>query len=344
MLIYMKNNNTNIALKALALLFTLQTHTLRPIQMPSCLVKFNTGTGVHYIKNCQKIDEYVKKIGALNFCYTNTRNKTDKINSIQKQLAAFETKLLAAEQQALLAIKEKYQISNEIWQKYMADVHRMKTIYTKNLKKKNPNIVHDPNIPAHILEMLFSLLQQNGINPHSINIKMITDQQTIDENPHTTAQAESYMFFTISDASDQNFLSYKYEPSSIAIFPQMLTQNANDRLSTCAHEIQHIMQHHTLVLNILFVYLNHYYNVTHEAFKQTPEHHQLTQIYEAQAEILAAIKNPKIAACLKIKRETAYYLDHLYEEHFFQLAHINMLWKTREWLENCSKNNVIRTI
>src|SRR5579863_8629876 len=172
MIISMKYNNTNITFKALALLFTLQSSSSNPIQMPSCLMEFNTGTGVNYSKNCQKINDYVRKMGVLNFCYTDTRNRAEKINSIQNQLAAFETELFVSEQQALLAIKEKYQISNEIWQKYMADLHRMKTIYTKSMQKSHPDAIHDPNIPADILEILITLLQQNGINPHNLHLKM----------------------------------------------------------------------------------------------------------------------------------------------------------------------------
>jgi hypothetical protein len=111
--------------------------------------------------------------------------------------------------------------------------------------------------------------------------------------------------------------------------------------STCAHEIQHILQHRHLTSTLLLWYLNTYYNVGHTDLEKTPEFHKLAQIHEAQAEILSAIKDPKIAECLKIKRETVYYPDHLYEEHFFQLAHIDMLWQAREWLENSQSTKTI---
>ncbi len=298
-------------------------------------MKFNTGTGVDYIKNCAYIDEYIQKLGILDLCYTNTNNKADKIDSIQKQLEAFGTELLAVEQKALLAIKAKYNVSNEIWQKYIADVHRMKTIYTKHLTKKNPDVIHDQNVPAHILETLITLLQHNGINPHSIHIKMVTDQKIIDENPMTIAQAVSGITIFTSNQSEQNFISYTHKPAKIEIFPCMLTETSQiNIMSTCAHEIEHVIQNHTLTTSILSAYLSHYYNIKNSEFKQTPEYHTLAQIHEAQAEILAAIKDPKIAQCLKTKRARMYYPDHLYEEHFYHLAYINMLWKVRGWLEN----------
>jgi hypothetical protein len=294
-------------------------------------MEFNKGTGINYVQNCKKIDEYIKKIELLH-CSHN--NKAETINSLQNQLATFETELLTAEQKALLAIKEKYQVSNDIWQKYTADLHRMKTIYTKNMQKAHPAAIHDPNIPANILETLIALLQHNGINPQSVHIKMVTDQKEIDENSTTIAQAKSYVTFTLSDKSEQNFISYNYESPTIEIFPQMLTKTSmTNIMSTCAHEIRHIIQHHSLTKSILRIYLRHYYNITYTELEATDEHHKLAQIHEAQAEILSAIKDPKIAECLKIDRQETYYPGHLYEEHFFQIAYIDMLWKTHEGLE-----------
>ena len=71
------------------------------------------------------------------------------------------------------------------------------------------------------------------------------------------------------------------------------------------------------------------------------EFHRLKQIHESQAETLSATKDPKIAECLKTKRETNYYPDCLYEEHFFQLAHIDMLWKTHTYLKDYNKQRDI---
>jgi hypothetical protein len=183
------------------------------------------------------------------------------------------------------------------------------------------------------------LLHQNGIDPHSIHITL-ADQETIDKNPHTIAQAINGISVFTSDRPEHNFISYKHQPAKIEIFPSMLTETSVvNIMSTCAHEIQHIIQHHNLTTVILEAYLIHYYHVDLQEFKQTPEYHTLAQIHEAQAEILAAIKNPKIAECLKTKRETMYYPDHLYEEHFYHLAYIDMLWKTHTYLENCHQSS-----
>lgn len=337
MIIGMKNNNTKILLKAIVLFFTLQFHSLKPLEMPWYQQIFNDGNEASYATNCAHINRIQNIHCVLRAAYHRLSHKTSNLNkvlvSIKNELAEIEQWIFNLEQEALLAIKEKYQISNDIWQKYMADVHRMKTIYTKNLHKDH-NVTHDPNIPANIMETLIALLQQNGINPQSIHIKMVTDQQTIDENPMTIARAINVVSVFTSDKSEQNFISYNHEPATIEIFPRMLTKTSTVNLiSTCAHEIQHVIQNHNITTIILNTYLSHYYSVTKEEFYQTPEYHKLAQIHEAQAEILSATKDPKIAECLKTKRETTYYPDHLYEKHFYHLAYINMLWKVHGLLE-----------
>jgi hypothetical protein len=310
----MKYNNTNILPKAIALLFTLQFGTLKPLEMPACLMQFNTGNGTHYIQNCKKIDEYVQK------------NKDQMFNSLAKQFAAIEAKLFESEQKALLAIKAKYQISNEIWQKYLADLHRMKTIYTKSMQKSHPDAIHDPNIPADILEILITLLEKNNINPYSINLKLASDEDNNDNNSNVIAQASNCV--TSFESLTEPTLSYSYKPSTIELFPVFIEEKLiTHKISTCAHEIQHIIQHHSLTYTLLVWYLHRYYNIESTDVEKTEEYHTLAQIHEAQAEILSAIKDPKIAECLKTRRETVYYPNHLYEEHFYHLAYIDMLWK-----------------
>lgn len=343
-IIDMKNNNTNILFKAIVLFFTLQFHAIKPLEMPWYQQFFNSGNSELYATNCTHINMIQNIHCILRAAYHRLSHKTSHLNkglvSIKNELTDIEQWILNQEQEALLQIKEKYQISNDIWQKYMADVHRMKTIYTKNLNK-NHNVIHDPNVPANIFETLITLLQQNGINPQSIHIKMITDQKEIDENPTTIAQAVNTVSVFTSDKSEQDFISYKHRPATIEIFPKMLTQkSAVNIMSTCAHEIQHVIQHHTLTTIILSVYLNHYYNIENDEFKKTSEFHRLAQIHEAQAEILSATKDPEIAKCLKIKRQTMYYPDHLYEEHFYHLAYINMLWKIHGWIEKLQINDL----
>jgi hypothetical protein len=315
-------------LKTILTLLTLNSYTLQSLEMPWYQQLFNNGTGVMYQSNCNCINtiENMRCI-ALSAYHRITNQKSN----LQNEFTKIAEWILAEEQKALLAIKKKYNISNEICHKYLADLHRMKTICTKSMQKNNPDIIHDPNIPTDILEILTTLLEQNGINQHSIHIKMIPDQGKINEHSYTIARAKASINFMCSDTSEQNFILYRYTAPTIELFPPIIQeQSMAHKISTCAHEIQHLAQHHLLTQNILFVYLDHYCNVQMEEFKKTPEYHRLARIHEAQAEIFSAIKDPKIAECLKIKRQNMYYPDYLYEEHFFHLAYINTLWKVHK--------------
>lgn len=325
---------TNI-IKAIALIFTLQICTVQPIELPwyQLLCKDN---GELYENNCNNINRIQNlRCIALTAYHriTNKKAHLDKVlSSIKTELTEIEEWMLTQEQEALLAIKEKYQISNEIWQKYLADLHRMKTIFTKNLQQSHPDAIHDPNIPADIHKMLITLLEQNGINPQSINLKMLT-QQEINKNPNLLACAIDH-YYVLNEISGDNIILYDYLPSDIKIFPLMSdTKSISDTMAICAHEIQHIIQHHSLTESLLQQYLTHYYNIDIAEFKQTPEYIAFAQVHEAQAEILSATKNYKIAACLKKMRQKEYYPDRLYEDHFFHLAYINSLWKMHGWLE-----------
>ena len=340
MVICMKANNVNTLLKAIALLFTVQFSVLKPVQMPACLMEFNKGNGINYIENCKKIDEYVKNSGMLHVSTMSTNNTAQMLTSIQNQLDAIEKEFLSAEQEALLAIKKKYQITHEVWQKFTADLHRIKTVYTKSMQKSHPDAVHDPAIPTNIYKTLITLLKKNNINPYSIHLKLVSDPDKIAKSPNTIAQAANYI--SSLETSKELTLLYTYKPSAIELFPQMIEEpSMSNKISTCAHEIQHIIQHHHLTETLLAWYLDDSCNISYSELEKIEEFHRLKQIHESQAEILSATKDPKIAECLKTKRETNYYPDCLYEEHFFQLAHIDMLWKTHTYLKDYNKQRDI---
>jgi|GEM_PF-2019801 len=287
--------------------------------------------GKRYSDHCTLISLAQQIRGAGLLAYYRSTHKKANLNQalslIQNQLAEFKTWLLALEQEALIAIKNKYQISNEIWQQYVTDTQEIKKNYQNGMLQSHPDVSHDPNVPADILEILTTILQQNNINPQSVRVTM---QQS---TGNYIAQARS--FITIKSNSNTNSFKilHSYIPSSIEISPRMITVSATDKISFCSHEVQHLLQHHSLTEVILIQYLDYYCGVNGEEFRKTPEYQKLSHIHEAQAEVLSAIKNPKIAECLKIMRSKNYYPDHLYEEHFYDLSSIDMLWKVHGWLE-----------
>jgi hypothetical protein len=333
----MNNKYAKSSLKALVILFLSHPHLIKPIQAPWYQKHFHVLEGREYAENCMLITmaQYVRGAALLAY-YRTTHRKADlhkALSLIQNQITEFERYLLTAESDALIAIKEKYQVTDKIWQQCLAEMQHIKNSYKNGMLQEHPDVTHDPNVPADIREILTTLLQQNGINPQSVNLKMITDQTKINDSTHYLAQARSFILIT-SDAQNNTFTLYSdYIPSVIEIFPRMIELSANDKMSTCAHEIQHLIQHHSLTELILIKYLLHHYDVNISEFKKSPEYHTLSQIHEAQAEILSAVKNPEIAACLKKMRKNKYYPHHLYEEHFLHLSSIDMLFKVHGWLE-----------
>ena len=55
-------------------------------------------------------------------------------------------------------------------------------------------------------------------------------------------------------------------------------------------------------------------------------------MYEAQAEIYAALKDPEASHALVNLRAQKYYPNHLYEAHYNDLVEINNLWKIEQHL------------
>lgn len=333
----------NIVFKIIIVLFCFQSGIIQPIDLPWYQKHFTKNNAITYALNCSTINiaENIRSLGLVAY-HRLTHKKTDLykvIDAIKKELAEIESWMLQLEQEALLAIKEKYQISDKIWQKYKADVHRMKTIYAKSMQQHH-DIIHDPDIPADILEIVITTLQHNNINPQSINIKMVSDQEEIDKNPYLLAQARTQAIPLC--VSENSIISYKYIPLTIELFPAILKSTMVNKIALCAHETQHLLQHHGLTDLLLITYLHYYYDVEATELQQTPEYQKLAQIHEAQAEILSAIKDPHIAECMKIMRQTSYYPEYLYEDHFFYLAYINKLWKIHEWMKFFHHDGLIK--
>jgi hypothetical protein len=302
---------------------------------------FDTLNPSHYSKHCSLIHAAQKIHGCALVAYYYVRYKKTNVNKaislIQDNLKNFEQSLIALEQESLIAIKKKYCIDNEIWHKCLTTIESVKNSYNKSLLQGYPNTNHDPNIPADTLKILTTLLQQNNINPKSIHIKMVSDQNQINQNPHTIALVESFIMSTTIGKQKNLSIKPTYIPASIEIFPQINNQPYIEKIGYYAHEIEHLIQQHSLTILILEEYLDHYYGITPEQFKQSTQYHKLSQNQEAQAEIFAAIKNPYIADCLTTIRKKYPYPNHLYQKHFYQLSTISKLWKVQQWLEFFTK-------
>ncbi|HLC07071.1 MAG TPA: hypothetical protein VJJ26_02690 [Candidatus Babeliales bacterium] len=321
----MNNIRNKAALKALFSLFlTLPLLTIEALANPWYHDYFHKLNGINYTQNCSLIDRAQKIRCSALLAYYRTTYRT--VASINKKFTEFENWLLALEQEALSAIKQKYGISDSIWHECLMDIERVKNSCRNAMLHPHADTVHDDTIPADMVEFIIVLLRQNNINPQSINIKMVSNQATIAAQPNTIAQATMFMFSPIVDHKNNLQLYREYIPATINIFPRIYDKSAIDRMSCCAHEVQHLVSLHSITERVLIDYLAHYCSVDAAEFRQSKEYHKLSQIHEAQAEIFAAIKSPEIAHNLKAMRKKIYYPNHLYEEHFCHLSTIAMLW------------------
>lgn len=309
-------------------------YPIKAAPLPWYHTYFHKKAGVHYAQNSSLIDFAQKIRYAARILYYRTSHRKNELDqailNIETELKRFELMLSEREEQALLTIKQKYAISNEIWHKYLYDVEKIKNSYRLAMAKPHKEVTHDSAIPAEIQDMLVMFLKENNINPESIDFIMSNEEQAENE-PNTLAL--TILYTSTEKIQNRLIISQKYIPAEIIIFPSLLQKPREIQISTCAHEIQHLVLQHPISLLILYEYLAHYCSIEKTEFEQTTEYYQLVQIYEAQAEILAAIANPHTARAMKAERQEFYYPDHLYEEHFYHLSTIDMLWKLHDKLE-----------
>jgi hypothetical protein len=147
---------------------------------------------------------------------------------------------------------------------------------------------------------------------------------------------------TTINHNNQFIVDKAYIPPVIEI-SAYATQVSHEKLiALCAHEIQHLIQHHTIT-DIIKEYIEHYSSINSNTLDACPEYQKLGQLHEAQAEVFSAIKNPEIAHCLKEYRRCTFYPDNLYEKHYYNISTIDMLWKLDDWLTKWQQFSIINT-
>ena len=317
--------------------------------MPGYLQCFAMPHGQNYALNTLLIDmtQVIRGLGLLVY-YRTTHKKKNldcAINAIHDQLKECETWLLHEERNALLAIKNRFTIDNEIWNACLTDIQELKDIYKTAMRQPSPEVLRDENVPTELLDTITTMLLKNNINPQSITIQMAA-------HPKASAliHVQSAIEMTVNPVNNKLIISKQYLPPILEIFPTTKKQQLSREktIALCAHEVQHIIEHHGLTEVVLHAYLEHYYSIDKPTLTATPEFQKFVQIREAQAELLSAIKDPDIAHCLSHYRSETFYPQYLYEEHYYQLSNVDMLWKLDAWLTRCqqlsiahTKNNVI---
>lgn len=290
--------------------------------------------GINYTRNCSLIDfaQKIRYYARILYYHTTYRKTTlEKIFArIERELKNTEKVLFDLEREKLEDIKNKYHIKDDIWQTCSSDIQKVKEQYKKSMLDEHLNVILDKNVPADILEILHALLKENDINAASISIVM-ANQKLANDKPGVLASTA----LNIQTYIDKNLIvDPEYTPATITIFPALIQESFEKKISICAHEIQHLVLQHSVPKLVLLKYLEHYHGMEEQTIRQSAEFQQLDQVNEAQAEIIAAIKNHYVSHCLTLFRKQNYYPKHLYEEHFYALSTIDMLWKAHGKLES----------
>jgi len=306
---------------------------------------FNKLDTFHYDRDCSLIDHLQKVRGYILLAYYRLTHKKNNLPRamalIQNKLKEFKTWLFAMEAETLLTIKKKYNISDALWQEYLTTLQHIKSIYLQGLLYPIKNIKHDQTIQPETFDLIINLLKKSNINPKSITIQMANKQDQTEEHQDTMAEVLTFIDRKINKQQKLSIIP-TYIPAHIKIFPHSDDCSLNDKMSFYVHEIEHLLQQHSLTTLILAQYLEHYCNISRDDFHESKEYQTLVQIQEAQAEIFAAIKNSDFSCCLTSMRKKYFYPDHLYQEHFYHLSTITMLWKVHAWLEFFYDNEVIK--
>jgi hypothetical protein len=263
--------------------------------------------------------------------FTNKQTRPEEmISLIDRQFKDFERWIVAEEEKVLTATKNKYGISDALWNKCLEDIEKVKKSYAISMKSSHPAAFHDPAMPIHIKDMLIEAIRKNNIHPNSISILM-ADEAKIAAKANVIA--ETILPITITYEGNEVIVHTDYMPAQITFFPRMLTALSEKRIITVAHELQHIISQHGVTENILLAHLQHYHAIDETVFKKTAEYYHLCQIHEAQAEVLAALSDPRTAHHMKNYRKDNQYPGYLYEEHFYCLSTIDTLWQLRKKVE-----------
>jgi hypothetical protein len=147
---------------------SLSTHLIIILFLTTSALSFAMDSP-NYLEICKKID---KKNAKKLIQHTYAQNPAREIKAIQDKLENMQKKLLFKEEDAVLRMRKKYKISDEVWQ-----ARRAPSLVLINHQKNNrsvgmPNAIRDPKMPPHLSHMLKSNLEKEGINPKRYNFLM----------------------------------------------------------------------------------------------------------------------------------------------------------------------------
>lgn len=236
------------------------------------------------------------------------------------QLKLIEENLKQDEQDAINDIFTEFAITAEQQSFIRSWIEQVKEFTTKHYQSPAKDATHDPDFPADI----FTILENNNINPLSINLKISAKKNS---QYNATASVGGLIF-------ENKEYTCKIDPV-IKIFKYWFFDMPIEcQKATLLHEVEHLRSFHPITASIIEKTVSLLSNKTIADLRNNRSYKKLETIQERQAEIFSAVRNAQYAEILRYKRYCGNYPEHLHLNHLQQLTEIENLHHCLKELKN----------
>lgn len=288
-------------------------------------ILYATAANISYPINRASYSQSCKAIDRINSWHTKgltiylmLAHRGKQHHAIKKYLQSFKSNLLKKEQEALFAIKNKFNINQIHWDNITHSIENLKTIYQEAMKNKSSVAQHSSLLPLNIRNDVCKTLEDNGIDPQSINLIIL-------QNKSDTLLARAYTTISYNNTS-----GFKFDPiyhvQNIEFSPAIFTECEKYQKSIYIHEIEHLIQHHNITCLVLESYITQVMHISHHELQISHEYMALQKIHEEQADIFPALRSSEFAQCMLLKRSRHDHELDLSAKHYHTLLVINSLW------------------
>lgn len=265
--------------------------------------------------------------------YKLTKKSTCHKESIKNQLAIIKKDLEEDKINIIKDLVKDYNIPNEQQEQLALRIKKYKNFSTKWMSQQRFisqfTKYHDKDFP--LLDAL-PLLEKNNIDPDTIWLIQSQSPHEKDEEQETvtagTAKSLSFKKYQYPNSeSDYYYLAGDIDsPPNITLYSSALNETILKK-ATLIHEIGHITEHHGLERSIIAELIHRLTKTKHQDIYSNKNYKRLKQQHEREAEILPALQDKNDASILRKKRQSTYYPQKLYGEHYLTLAFIDTLHK-----------------
>ncbi len=246
---------------------------------------------------------------------------------IQTRFQQIETHLRQAKKDAIKDLMNHYQITTEQYDHILSLTMQSKDYEKEYMSQPRTETRHDENFPQEI----FSILEENGIHPKSINL--IVSKKPSKYKHYATTQSLNASFMV---EGNQIIIKKINHPPVITVYPIFFTFSPTRQKAILLHEAQHLIEQHCIINSWLVMGISKYTGLTYTEIRSNPLLRKIDILSEREAEIMSALKHQNAATTIRLNRTTDYYPNTLFINHYAQLAEIDELWTEYAMLINAA--------